>query len=81
MNIFLRVKSISLEEIMAAYAPLVDLAPNPDQDPGSTADTPNGSEPSPVVTKAEVNQTLEVLHHHVIQTARSAALQQQPLPV
>ena len=72
-----RQANLSLEEIAAAYSPPVDHPPNPNQDPGTTPDTLDDSEPRPMETRAEVNQALEVLQLYVIQTAPNTAPQQQ----
>ena len=68
--------NLSLEEIPAAYSPPVVHPPNPNQDPGTTLDTLDDSDPRPMVTRAEVNQALEVLQLNVIQTAPNTALQE-----
>ena len=56
-----RQANLSLEEIASAYSPPFDHPPNPNQDPGTTPDTLDDSEPRPMVPRAEVNQALEVL--------------------
>jgi len=70
--------NLTIEEIAAAYAPLVALTPTSTSHCAPTDNSAilDGSEPRPFITRTELNQSLKDLQLYIIQTAPETAIRQ-----